>query len=73
MRASLITNALDENERLSFIQNPVGRTTTRMIVDHYYPHVPAKDDGSRLEKAWNSTSILPDQEHDDFQVYKNIG
>ena len=35
-RASFITNALDENERLSFIQKQVGHTTTRMIVDHYY-------------------------------------
>jgi integrase len=58
-RASYITNALDRNERMSFIQKQVGHTTTRMIVDHYYRHVPAPDDGNRLEDAWNSTSILP--------------
>jgi len=33
-RASFITNALDENERMSFIQMQVGHMTTRMIVDH---------------------------------------
>jgi len=33
-----------------------------MIVDHYYRHTPASDDGSQLEKAWNSTSILPEAE-----------
>lgn len=60
-RATYITNSLDENERMSFIQKQVGHTTTRMIVDHYYRYVPASDDGKRLEDAWNSTSILPDQ------------
>jgi hypothetical protein len=56
---SYITKALDRNKRMSFIQKQVGRTTTRLIVDHYYRHVPAPDDGNRLEDAWNSTSILP--------------
>jgi integrase len=56
-RASYITNALDRNERMSFIQKQVGHTTTRMIVDHYYRHVPAPDEGKRLEDAWNSTSV----------------
>ena len=59
-RASFITNALNENERMSFIQKQVGHTTTRMIVDHYYRHTPAPSDGSRLESAWNSTRIVPD-------------
>jgi len=61
-RATFITNSLDKNERLSFVQSQVGHTTTRMIVDHYYRHVPAPDDGTRLEEAWNSTRILPDQD-----------
>lgn len=61
-RASYITNSLDQNERMSFIQAQVGHTTTRMIVDHYYRHTPASDDGCQLEKAWNSTSILPEAE-----------
>jgi integrase len=56
-RASFITNALDENERMSFILKQVGHATTRMIVDHYYRYTPAPDDGSRLEKAWNSTRV----------------
>jgi len=58
-RTSFITNALDQNERLSYIQKQVGHTNTRMIVDHYYRYVPAPDDGTKLENAWNSTRILP--------------
>jgi integrase len=54
-RASFITNALDQNERMSYVQKQVGHTTTRMIVDHYYRYVPAPDDGAKLENAWNST------------------
>jgi len=65
---SYITNALDRNERMSFIQKQVGHTTTRMIVDHYYRHVPAPGDGNRLEDAWNSTSVLPVSVDDDLQV-----
>jgi len=59
-RASFITNAVDQNERLSYIQKQVGHTNTRMIVDHYYRYVPAPDDGAKLENAWNSTRILPE-------------
>ena len=59
-RVSFITNALDQNERMSYIQKQVGHTTTRMIVDHYYRYVPAPDDGDKLENAWNSTSFLPE-------------
>ena len=58
-KASYITNALDRNERMSFIQKQVGHTTTRRIVDHYDRHVPAPDDGNRLEDAWNSTRQGP--------------
>jgi integrase len=72
-RASYITNALDRNERMSFIQKQVGHTTTRMIVDHYYRHVPAPDDGNRLEDAWNSTSILPVSKDADLQVSEKTG
>ncbi len=70
-RATYITNSLDENERMSFIQKQVGHTTTRMIVDHYYRYVPAPDDGKRLEEAWNSTSILPDQDDVDLEDIEN--
>ncbi len=67
-RASYITNALDKNERMSFIQKQVGHTTTRLIVDHYYRLVPAPDDGERLEEAWNSTTLLPPSEDANVQV-----
>jgi len=59
-RASFITNAMDNNERMSYVQKQVGHITTRMIVDHYYRYVPVPDDGVKLENAWNSTSILPE-------------
>ena len=61
-RASFITNALDQNERMSYVQKQVGHTTTRMIVNHYYRYVPAPDDGAKIENAWNSTRILPEQD-----------
>jgi integrase len=66
-RSSFITNALDANERLGFIQKQVGHTNTKMIVNHYYNHIPSKDDGARLEDAWNSTRILPESKEVKFQ------
>ena len=66
------TSALDENERLSFIQKQVGHTTTRMIIDHYYRYTPAPDDGSHLEKALNSTRILPKLDGSDLEVHEKI-
>lgn len=69
---SYITNALDRNERMSFIQKQVGHTTTRMIVDHYYRHVPAPDDGDRLEEAWNSTTLLPHPEDAEIRLSEII-
>jgi hypothetical protein len=56
---------------MSFVQKQVGHSTTRMIVDHYYRHTPAPDDGSRLENAWNSTRILPELDGVDSQVVEN--
>jgi integrase len=54
-RASFITNAMDNNERMSYIQKQVGHTTTRMVVDHYYRHVPAPMMGPNLK----TLGILP--------------
>jgi integrase len=62
-RASFITNSLDVNERLSFIQAHCGFTTPRMIIDHDYRHVPAEDDGARMKEAWHSTRKVPDLEN----------
>jgi len=69
---SYITNALNENKRMSFVQKQVGHATTRMIMDHYYRHTPAPDDGSRLENAWNSTRILPESDELDSEVIEKI-
>lgn len=71
-RASFITNAVDQKERLSYVQKQVGHTNTRMIVDHYYKYVPAPDDGAKLENAWKSTSILPEQVDAELQVFEKI-
>ena len=54
-RSSYITNSLDNNERRGFIQKQVGHTTTKMLVEHYYNHIPAPNDGKRLEKAFSNT------------------
>ncbi|MFO7860037.1 MAG: tyrosine-type recombinase/integrase [Thermodesulfobacteriota bacterium] len=61
-RATYITNTLDANERLSFVQGQCGFTTPQMIINHYYRNIPAKYDGALMEKAWNSTRILPESE-----------
>jgi integrase len=57
-RSSYITNSLDNNERMGFVQKQVGHTTTKMIVEHYYNHIPAADDGNGLEKAFADTIVL---------------
>ncbi len=54
-RSSYITNSLDNSERMGFVQKQVGHTTTKMIVEHYYNHIPAPDDGAGLEKAFTDT------------------
>jgi len=41
----------------SYIQKQVGHTIIRMIVDNYDRYMPAPDDGTKLENAWNSTRI----------------
>ncbi|HWS24667.1 MAG TPA: hypothetical protein VN226_09585 [Anaerolineales bacterium] len=33
-----------------------------LIVDHYYRHIPAPDDGTHMEKAWNSAAALSEDE-----------
>lgn len=63
---------IGQERTASFIQKQVGHATTRMIVDHYYRYTPASDDGSRLEKAWNSTRILPESDGSDFEMPDKI-
>jgi len=54
-RSSYITDSLDNNEWMGFVQKPVGHATTKIIVEHYYNHIPAPDDGKGLEKAFAET------------------
>ncbi len=54
-RSSYITNSLDNKEHMRFVQKQAGHTTSKMIVDHYYRHIPAPDDGKGLEKAFTKT------------------
>jgi len=56
-RSSYITNSIDNNERIGFVQKQVGHTTTKMIVEHYYRHIPAPDDGKGLEKACEDVAL----------------
>ncbi len=63
-RSSYITNSIDSNERIGFVQNQVGHTNTKMIIEHYYKHIPAPDDGKGLEKAFAMT-LSSDVEKDD--------
>jgi integrase len=71
-RACFITNAMDNNERMSYVQKQVDHTTTRMTVDHYYRYVPAPGDGTKLENAWKSTRILPELEKAELQVFEKM-
>ena len=57
-RSSYITDSLDNNERMGFVQQQVGHSTTKMIVEHYYNHIPAPDDGKGLEKAFANTNVM---------------
>lgn len=59
-RSSYITNSIDNNERIGFVQNQVGHETTKMIIEHYYRHIPAPTDGKGLERAFART--LSDEE-----------
>lgn len=59
-RGTFITNALDLNEKMSFVQRQVGHTTTKMIINHYYNHIPSDDEGDKLEDAFEkSTRVVP--------------
>ena len=64
-RGTYITNAIDQNETMGFVQKQVGHTSTKMIVNHYYNHIPQDEDGSRLDEAFKTsekvTQILPNQ------------
>jgi len=40
---------------MGFVQEQVGHKMTKMIIDHYYSHISAPDDGNGLEKAFADT------------------
>lgn len=65
-RSSYITNSIDNSERIGFVQNQVGHTNTKMIIEHYYKHIPAPQDGKGLEKAFpinmNGEEIVMEQD-----------
>jgi len=57
---------------MSSNQKQVVHATTRMIVDHSYRYTPDPDDGSRLEKSWNSTRIIPESDGLDLELIEKI-
>jgi integrase len=63
-RGTFITNALDANETMGFVQNQVGHSSIKPIVNHYYNRIPSDEDGQKLEEALKSTRVLPDLEEE---------
>ena len=63
-RGTFISNALDANETMGFVQNQVGHSSINPIVNHYYNRIPRVEDGKKLEEALKSTRVLPDREDD---------
>ncbi|MFZ0611110.1 MAG: hypothetical protein WAM73_02625 [Desulfobacterales bacterium] len=49
-RGTFITNALDANETMGFVQNQVGHSSIKPIVNHYYNRIPRVEDGQNLKK-----------------------
>ena len=58
-RGTFITNALDANETMGFVQNQVGHSSIKPIVNHYYNWIQRDEDGQKLEEAFKSTQVLP--------------
>ena len=63
-RGTFITNALDANETMGFVQNQVGHSSIKPIVNHYYNRIPRVEDGQKLEETLKTTRVLPDLEED---------
>jgi integrase len=61
-RGTFITNALDANETMGFVQNQVGHSSIKPIVNHYYNRIPRDEDGQKLEEALKNAQVLPDLE-----------
>ena len=61
-RGTFITNALDARETMGFVQNQVGHSSIKPIVNHYYNRIPRAEDGQKFEEVLNSTQVLPDLE-----------
>jgi integrase len=63
-RGTFITNALDARETMGFVQNQVGHSSIKPIVNHYYNRIQRDEDGLKLEEALKSTQVLPDLEEE---------
>ncbi len=61
-RGTFITNALDANETMGFVQNQVGHSSIKPIVNHYYNRIPRDEDGQKLEESLKNAQVLPDLE-----------
>ncbi|MGB8428131.1 MAG: hypothetical protein WCD88_20285, partial [Desulfobacterales bacterium] len=55
---TFITNALDANETMGFVQNQVGHSSIKPIVNHYYNWIQRDEDDQKLEEALKSTQVL---------------
>jgi integrase len=63
-RGTFITNALDANETIGFVQNQAGHSSIKPIVNHYYNRIPRVEDRQKLEETLKTTRVLPDLEED---------
>jgi integrase len=64
-RGTFITNAIDVNETMGFVQNQVGHSSIKPIVNHYYNRIQRDVDGQKLEEVLKSTRVLPDLEEEE--------
>jgi integrase len=54
-RGTFIINALVASETMGFVQNQVGHSSIKPIVNHYYNRIQRDEDGLKMEEALKST------------------
>jgi hypothetical protein len=45
---------------MGFVQNQVGHSSIKPIVNHYYNRIHRDQDGQKFEEALKTTQVLPD-------------
>jgi hypothetical protein len=47
---------------MGFVQNQVGHSSIKPIVNHYYNRIPRDQDGQKFEEVLKIAQVLPDLE-----------